>query len=61
MDEQGENVSSKRVERFHGNVKFKNVSFGYKEGEYVLKNIDFEANKGRRLHWLAILVPEKVQ
>jgi ATP-binding cassette, subfamily B, multidrug efflux pump len=47
MDEQGENVSSKRVERFQGNVKFKNVSFGYKEGEHVLRNIDFEADKGQ--------------
>ncbi len=47
MDEQGENVSSKRIERFQGNVQFKNVSFGYKEGEYVLKNINFEADKGQ--------------
>lgn len=46
MDEPGENVSSERIPRFKGNVTFDNVSFGYKEGDYVLKNIDFEAKHG---------------
>ena len=46
MDEPGENVSSERIKRFKGNVIFDHVSFGYKEGEYVLKNIDFEAKQG---------------
>jgi len=46
LDEPGENVSAERMQRFKGNVKFDNVSFGYKEGEYVLKNIDFEAKHG---------------
>ncbi|MDR7238957.1 ABC transporter ATP-binding protein [Neobacillus drentensis] len=46
MDEPGENVSSERIKRFNGNVIFDHVSFGYKEGEYVLKNIDFEAKQG---------------
>lgn len=46
MDEPGENVSSERIARFKGNVSFDHVSFGYKEGEYVLKNIDFEAKHG---------------
>ncbi|MED3564250.1 ABC transporter ATP-binding protein, partial [Bacillus xiapuensis] len=46
MDERGENVSMERVSRFKGNVKFDHVSFGYKEGEYVLKNINFEAKQG---------------
>lgn len=49
MDEPGENVSSERVERFKGNVKFDNVSFGYKEDEYVLKNINFEARQGETI------------
>ncbi|NHC39910.1 ABC transporter ATP-binding protein [Bacillus sp. MM2020_1] len=46
MDEPGEKVSSERIARFNGNVIFDHVSFGYKEGEYVLKNIDFEAKQG---------------
>ncbi|MFL6561895.1 MAG: ABC transporter ATP-binding protein, partial [Bacillus sp. (in: firmicutes)] len=46
MDEPGENVSSERIARFKGNVSFDHVSFGYIEGEYVLKNIDFEAKHG---------------
>ena len=46
MDEPGENVSGERIARFKGNVSFDHVSFGYKDGEYVLKNIDFEANHG---------------
>jgi ATP-binding cassette subfamily B protein len=46
MDEPGENVSNERISRFKGNVTFDHVSFGYKEGEYVLKNIDFEAKHG---------------
>ncbi|MGG1677286.1 ABC transporter ATP-binding protein [Neobacillus sp. NRS-1170] len=46
MDEHGENVSTERVSRFKGNVSFDNVSFGYKDGEYVLKNIDFQAKQG---------------
>lgn len=47
MDEQGENVSTERIERFQGNVQFDHVSFGYKEGEYVLKDIHFEAKQGQ--------------
>lgn len=46
MDEPGENVSDERITRFKGNVTFEHVSFGYNEGEYVLKNINFEAKQG---------------
>lgn len=46
MDEPGENVSDEQISRFNGNVTFDHVSFGYKEGEYVLKDIDFEARHG---------------
>jgi ATP-binding cassette, subfamily B, multidrug efflux pump len=49
LDEQGENVSNERIARFKGKVKFDNVSFGYKEGEYVLKNIDFDARPGETI------------
>jgi ATP-binding cassette, subfamily B, multidrug efflux pump len=46
MDEIGEDVSVEKMDRFNGNVTFNQVSFGYKEGEYVLKDIDFEARHG---------------
>ena len=46
MDEPGESVSNEQIPRYKGNVKFDHVSFGYKEGEYVLKDIDFEAKHG---------------
>lgn len=49
MDESGEDVSKERTDRFKGNVKFDHVSFGYKEGEYVLKGIDFEATQGETI------------
>jgi ATP-binding cassette, subfamily B, multidrug efflux pump len=47
MDEPGENVSTQRIDRFKGNVKFDHVSFGFKDGEYVLKDIHFEAKQGQ--------------
>ncbi len=49
MDEQGENVSTERMDRFCGNVTFDHVSFGYKDGEYVLKDIHFEAKQGQTI------------
>lgn len=46
LDETGEKVEDKRMERYEGNVVFQDVSFAYKEEEYVLKNLNFIANKG---------------
>lgn len=46
LDEKGTDVSEKEEPRYKGNVAFENVWFGYKEGESVLKNIDFEAKQG---------------
>ncbi|GGA47623.1 ABC transporter ATP-binding protein [Psychrobacillus lasiicapitis] len=46
LDESGEKVADKKMERYEGNVEFQNVSFAYKEQEYVLKNLNFIANKG---------------
>ncbi|WP_326569834.1 ABC transporter ATP-binding protein [Bacillus niameyensis] len=46
LDEKGEDVTSERMERYKGDVTFDHVYFGYKENEYVLKNIDFEAKQG---------------
>lgn len=47
LDEEGEDVSDRSMKRFEGSVKFENVSFAYKEGEYVLRDISFEAKQGQ--------------
>lgn len=46
LEQGGEEVSTKRVPRYEGNVVFENVSFAYKGDDYVLKNLNFEAKKG---------------
>ncbi|MCA1030841.1 ABC transporter ATP-binding protein/permease [Bacillus timonensis] len=46
LDEKGVEVSEEQLERYKGNVVFDKVNFGYKEGEYVLKDISFEAKQG---------------
>ncbi|MBT2678050.1 ABC transporter ATP-binding protein [Bacillus sp. ISL-35] len=46
MDEEGIDVSEEEVPRYKGNVTFDHVSFSYKEGEYVLKDLNFEARQG---------------
>ncbi len=46
LDEKGEIVSDERIPRYQGNVTVKDVWFAYKEEEYVLKNLNFSANKG---------------
>lgn len=46
LDQKGEDVSEKSIPRYEGNVTFDKVSFAYKDDEYVLKNISFEAKKG---------------
>lgn len=46
MDEEGIDVSAKKIPRYRGNVSFEHVSFGYKDGEYVLKDLCFEAKQG---------------
>jgi ATP-binding cassette subfamily B multidrug efflux pump len=48
LDLDGEEVADARhARRPEGHVKFDNVSFGYKEEEYVLRNISLEAKKGQ--------------
>lgn len=49
LDQQGEAVSTERIERYKGNVMFDHVSFAYKNDEYVLKNIHFEAKEGETI------------
>lgn len=46
LDVDGEEVSKERIDRYEGNVTFENVSFAYKNDEYVLKNLNFEAKRG---------------
>jgi ATP-binding cassette, subfamily B, multidrug efflux pump len=46
LDAEGEDVTDGTIKRYDGNVAFNNVSFAYKNDEYVLKNISFEAKKG---------------
>lgn len=47
LDEVGEEVSDQKIPRYKGDVKFNNVWFAYKEEEYVLKGISFEAKQGQ--------------
>lgn len=46
LDEDGEKVSDEKIVRYRGNVRFDHVWFAYKEEEYVLKDISFEAKQG---------------
>ncbi len=46
LDQNGTDVADQRMERYTGNVTFDSVFFGYKENEYVLKDITFSANQG---------------
>src|SRR5690606_11376955 len=46
LDRSGEDVSDEKIPRYQGNVRFEKVWFAYKEEEYVLKDLTFEAKKG---------------
>lgn len=46
MDEPGTALLEGHRPRFHGDVEFNDVSFAYKEDEYVLENISFSAKRG---------------
>ena len=47
LDETGEDVSDGKLARYEGNVSFNEVSFAYKEEDYVLRDLSFEAKKGQ--------------
>ncbi len=49
LDTDGEPVSEKSLPRYKGNVLFDDVSFAYKDNEYVLKNLSFEAHQGETI------------
>lgn len=44
-----QNTGTLEAPSFEGKIDFKNVSFGYKENELVLKNINFNLNKGETI------------
>lgn len=46
LDTTGEQVSEETMPRYDGHVIFEDVSFAYKDNEYVLKNLNFTANRG---------------
>lgn len=46
LDRSGEDVSDEKIARYSGNVRFEKVWFAYKNEEYVLKDISFEAKQG---------------
>lgn len=46
LDEEGINISDNNISRYKGNVTFDHVYFSYKEKEYVLKDLNFEAKHG---------------
>lgn len=49
LDQPGETVDDTRIKRYHGDVAFQHVWFAYKEKEYVLKDINFEAKQGETI------------
>lgn len=49
LDLEGEPVSQESLPRYQGNVVFEQVSFAYKNEDYVLKNISFEAQQGETI------------
>ncbi|PPA72429.1 ABC transporter ATP-binding protein [Jeotgalibacillus proteolyticus] len=49
LDEDGEDVKDDKTERYKGHVEFDEVSFAYKEEEYVLKKLSFEAKPGETI------------
>jgi len=49
MDEQGLEVDDQSMPRYRGDVAFENVTFAYKDKEYVLKNIQFSAKQGETI------------
>ncbi|AGN70527.1 ABC transporter ATP-binding protein [Paenibacillus caseinilyticus] len=47
LDQEGTDVAEGRLDRYRGDVSFESVSFAYKENDYVLKEIGFEARQGQ--------------
>lgn len=52
------NINGKKLETFNGSIEFRNVGFMYDDA-VILKNINLKVEKGKRLHWLAVVAPVK--
>lgn len=46
LNTEGETVSEETMPRYDGHVVFEDVTFAYKDEDYVLKNLNFEAKRG---------------
>ncbi|MBX0357277.1 ABC transporter ATP-binding protein [Halobacillus sp. Nhm2S1] len=46
LDERGETVVNKPIERYKGDIHFDQVTFAYKKGNEVLKDLSFNVNPG---------------
>ena len=42
------NLELEKLEKIHGNIRFENVSFGYKKEETVIKNLSFVVKAGQK-------------
>jgi ATP-binding cassette subfamily B multidrug efflux pump len=49
LQEEGTPVEDARIPRYHGNVEFNQVFFGYSDDHDVLKNISFQAKRGETI------------
>lgn len=49
MDEPGLEVDEQHMPRYRGDVAFNDVTFAYKDDEYVLNNINFSAKQGETI------------
>lgn len=49
MDREKMPIKNDKIEKIVGDVEFKDVSFAYKDDEYVLKNINFYAKAGQTI------------
>ncbi|UQZ80944.1 putative multidrug resistance ABC transporter ATP-binding/permease protein YheH [Paenibacillus konkukensis] len=47
VDQEGEDVSDRRIARYKGDVRFEDVFFSYKDNEPVLKGVSFAARQGQ--------------
>ncbi len=46
LPEEEDSATAKDVDRLDGNIEFKNVTYGYGNGDNVLKNVNFKIEKG---------------
>ena len=58
MDEKEEKTIGKKDVKIDGHITVENLSFGYKEGILVLKNISLAAAPGQKIAFVGITTPE---